>query len=169
MELPKKEKPTEIQHEKKELLETQKEELIAHTEQKLLTNQKVDELTNDLKRVMAEFDNYKKRNERERFEFARIANAEIVKQLLNVLDELEITMQHVKDKGVEMVYANLVAILKSNGLVEMNDKKFDPYKHEAIKQVEENEEGRIVETIKKGYILNGVVLRHALVIVSKKK
>ncbi|MFH2106693.1 MAG: nucleotide exchange factor GrpE [Candidatus Micrarchaeota archaeon] len=169
MELPKKEKPTEIANEKKELLEKQKEELIEHKEQKLLSNKKVDELTNDLKRVMAEFDNYKKRSEKEKFEFARIANAEIIKQLLNVLDELEITMQHVKDKGVEMVYANLVAILKANGLVEMNDKKFDPYKHEAIKQVEGDDEGKIIETIKKGYTLNGVVLRHALVIVSKKK
>ena len=171
MELPKKEKQEELPANKKEeLLDTPKEEeKIWHEERKLLPHQKIDELTNDLKRVQAEFQNYKKRVDKEREEMTKIATANIIRQLLTIIDELEIALQHVKDKGIEMVYANLLSLLKSYGLREMENKTFDPYKHEAVKQIEGEEDGKIVEVLKKGYMLNDMVLRHALVVVSKKR
>ena len=55
------------------------------------------------------------------------------------------------------------------GLREMENKTFDPYKHEAVKQIDGEEDGKIVEVLKKGYMLNDMVLRHALVVVSKKR
>ena len=128
--------------------------------------EKIDELTNDLKRVQAEFENYKKRVEKEKQEFIKLSNALLIKQLLDVLDEMETTSKHVKDKGLEMVYENFIKVLKSQGLEEMKYEKFDPLKHEAIKQAE-GQEGKIIEVVKKGYMINGVVLRHALVIVGK--
>ncbi len=170
MELPKKEKQDELPHKKEELLaEPKEEEKIEHKEDKLLPHKKIDELTNDLKRVHAEFQNYKKRVDKEREEITKIATANIIRQLLTIVDELEIALQHVKDKGIEMVYANLLSLLKSYGLREMENKTFDPYKHEAVKQIDGEEDGKIVEILKKGYMLNDMVLRHALVVVSKKR
>lgn len=155
----------------KEMFEKPREqEKISHQEQKLLEHKKqVEELTNDLKRLQAEFENYKRRVEKEKEEMKKQANAEIIKSLLIIVDELEIAIQHVKDKGIEMIHSNLILTLKTYGLHEMNDKKFDPYKHEAIKQVDDAEDGKIVEVLKKGYVLNNSVIRPALVVVSRKK
>ena len=153
-----------------EMLEKPKEEKrVSHEEPKLLNDQKMNELTNDLKRLQAEFQNYKRRVDREKEDMITFANANLITQLLVVVDEFEIALQHVKDKGIEMVYINFLSLLRANGLKEMNDEKFDPYRHEAVKQVEGDEDGRIVEILKKGYVLNGNVIRHALVVVSKKR
>lgn len=79
---------------------------------------------------------------------------------------MELAVEHSDDKGVKMVYMNLMSTLGKQGLEEMDSlgKAFDPYYHDALKQ-EDGEEGKILEIVQKGYLFKGKVLRHAKVIV----
>ena len=96
------------------------------------------------------------------------ANAELLSKLLPVVDELELAVEHSDDKGVKMVYMNLMSTLGKQGLEEMDSlgKQFDPYYHDALKQ-EDGEEGKVLEIVQKGYLFKGNVLRHAKVVVGK--
>jgi len=133
-----------------------------------------------LLRLQAEFDNTRKRLEKEKQEFAKFANEGIILELLNVLDDLERTValeESSKDvavflKGVEMILAKLYEMLKEYGVkpIEAQGKVFDPHLHEALMQVENNDlpEHTVVEELQKGYVLNDRVIRTAKVKVSKK-
>lgn len=125
-----------------------------------------------LVRLAAEFDNYKKRVAKEIEGSKNVGKAEAISRILPSLDELELAMAAMnsdgKDRGIKLVYSNLVNALKSLGLKEIEvDGKFDPYKHEIMlaKASKENE-GTILEVVRKGYTLNGIMLRPASVIVS---
>jgi len=127
---------------------------------------KMKELEDKLLRLHAEFENFRKRNAKEQDGLAERANAELLSKLLPVVDEMEIAVKHTDDKGVKMVYMNLMSTLGKQGLEEMDSlgKQFDPYYHDALKQ-EDGEEGKILEIVQKGYLFKGKVLRHAKVIV----
>ena len=132
-------------------------------------------------RLQADFENTRKRIEREKQDFLKFANESIIVELLNVLDDLERTVdlapsQH-QDlpaflKGVEMILAHLYDMLKEYGVVpiETEGKIFDPHYHEALMQAENKDlpEHTIVEELQKGYLLNDKVIRTAKVKVSKK-
>ena len=138
---------------------------------------KIKELTDTLQRVQAEFENYKKRCERDSSEFVKIANAELIKKLLPTLDDFELALKNcrAKDdfyKGIELIYSHLIEALQSQGLkhIEAVGKKFDPYFHEALLTEEsDQEENIILEEMQKGYLLNDKVIRHTKVKVSKNK
>jgi len=133
----------------------------------------------DLRRLQAEFDNYRKRTMRE--QTARMASASqaLVARLLPVLDNFELAVSHAEQsrdfdrmlKGVEMVFGELREMLSSEGLVsiEAEGKPFDPERHEAVVAVEQDgaEPGTVVDVIRKGYELNGRVLRPAMVKVAR--
>jgi molecular chaperone GrpE len=131
-------------------------------------------------RLQAEFDNTRKRLEREKQEFVKFANEGIVISLLNILDDLERTVQLAEDKhqdleaflkGVEMILAHLYEMLKEHGVspIEAKGKIFDPNYHEALMQVESDvPENTIVEELQKGYLLNDRVIRTSKVKVAKK-
>ena len=133
----------------------------------------------DLRRLQAEFDNYRKRTMRE--QTARIASASqaLVAKLLPVLDNFELAVSHAEQsrefdrmlKGVEMVFGELREVLSSEGLVsiEAEGKPFDPERHEAVVAVEQEgaEPGTVVDVIRKGYEFNGRVLRPAMVKVAR--
>jgi molecular chaperone GrpE len=133
----------------------------------------------DLRRLQAEFDNYRKRTMRE--QTARIASASqaLVSRLLPVLDNFELAVSHAEQsrdfdrmlKGVEMVFGELNDVLAGEGLVpiEASGKPFDPERHEAVVAVEEDgvEAGTVVDVIRKGYEFNGRVLRPAMVKVAR--
>jgi molecular chaperone GrpE len=133
----------------------------------------------DLRRLQAEFDNYRKRTMRE--QSARIASASqsLVSRLLPVLDNFELAVSHAEQsrdfdrmlKGVEMVFGELQDLLSGEGLVaiEAEGKPFDPERHEAVVAVEEEgvEAGTVVDVIRKGYEFNGRVLRPAMVKVAR--
>jgi len=142
------------------------------------SSQKIKELENRLIRLQADFENHIKRSEKRNAETADLARADLILDLLPVLDQFELAIHHKKQKedagnedfrkGVEMIYKNLVTALKKAGLEEMkNYDRFDPYFHEAIK-IEEGEDGKILNVVQKGYIFKGRVLRHAKVIVGRK-
>lgn len=133
-----------------------------------------------LLRVQADFDNYKKRLEKERIEFVKFANEEIIIEILKILDDFERAVEAGKRKhdfdilykGVEMIWKDLKGFLKQKGLeeIEAKGKPFNPHEHEAMMQEEtgDHPEDYVVEEFQKGYILNGRVIRPSKVKVSKK-
>jgi len=134
------------------------------------------ELTETLQRTQAEFENYKKRVDKEKVEFVKYAKAELIQRLLSTIDTFEIALKSTKDnekfvKGMDMVYAQLMSLLHSEGLkpIESLGKKFDPYLHEVmLKEKSDKDDGIVLEELQKGYILNDKVLRHSKVKVSEK-
>ncbi len=133
-------------------------------------------------RLCAEFDNARKRMEREKFEFVKYANEALLADFLNILDDLERSVEAAKAnhqdyaaflKGVEMVMAHIYDMLKKNNVkpIEAKGKKFDPHVHEAMMQVEseEHEDDDIVEEFQKGYMIGDRVVRTSKVKVARAK
>ncbi|MFQ5864693.1 MAG: nucleotide exchange factor GrpE [bacterium] len=137
------------------------------------------ELRDQLLRKAAEFDNYRKRTEKEFSQFIANCNAELITELLPIVDDLERSIQSTGNsdeyeelcKGIELIYKNLMKILEKRGVkpIEAVGQSFDPEKHDALLQVDSNDHpsGTIVEEHLKGYMMNDRVLRHSQVLVSK--
>jgi molecular chaperone GrpE len=123
-----------------------------------------------LMRCRADLDNVMKRSVREKEDNVKYASEKLVSKLLHVLDSLEVAAKH--DEGSKMLYMQLLDILSGEGLmpIEAKGMKFDPYRHEALFQVETEvlEEGNVVEEIQKGYIFNTHVIRFSKVAVAKR-
>ena len=135
-----------------------------------------DERLDDLKRVAAEFDNYRKRVARDQQSLAARAHERLVKELLPVLDDLERALEaaaeHQEAKledGVRLVHRELQEALSKEGLEEIETNgHFDPHVHEALlSQPSDRDEGAILEVLQKGYRLGDRVLRPARVVVSQ--
>jgi molecular chaperone GrpE len=135
---------------------------------------RIAELKDLLLRKAAEFDNYRKRVERERGEFTRYATADIVKDILPVLDNLERALSvDAGDgagefvKGIELIHRQLLDTLERNGLEPINAVgcEFDPHVHEAVVHEPSagHAEGEVIEELQRGYKLGGRVLRPAKV------
>ena len=126
---------------------------------------------------MAEFQNYKKRVAKEKQDIQTFANEKIVKELLEVLDNFERSLQHSDDidenyvKGMEMIFQQLRKALEDAGLSEIDalGTDFDPTLHNAVMQEdsEEYESGKVSKVLQKGYKLNDKVIRAAMVAVVK--
>jgi molecular chaperone GrpE len=133
----------------------------------------------DLRRLQADFDNYRKRTMREQTARAASASQALVARLLPVLDNFELAVSSAERsrdfdrmlKGVEMVFGELREVLEGEGLVkiEAEGKPFDPERHEAVVAVEQEdtEPGMVVDIVRAGYELRGKVLRPAMVKVAK--
>lgn len=129
-------------------------------------------------RAEADFINYKRRSEQERAEMAGSANANLIADLLPVLDDLERALENASDdfdgptwvEGVRLIYRKLKAVLEDRGLLEIEaeGKEFDPNLHEAVMCVE-GEEGKVCEEIQKGYKLGDRLLRPSRVKVGKEQ
>jgi len=130
-------------------------------------------------RCQAEFENYKKRQERDRVEFCRYANEGIIKELLPTLDNLERAITHSRNgnatesllEGVELTLNGLMDALQRQGLkrIEAVGEKFDPNFHEAVMTEENNEvaDMTVLSEVLKGYLLHDRVIRPSMVVVSK--
>jgi molecular chaperone GrpE len=155
----------------------QAEKAIAELEERLaLLERERDEVIDDLKRVAADFDNYRKRVARDQEALVVRAHERLVKELLPVLDDLERALvaaeEHEEAKledGVRLVHRELRDALSKEGLVEIEtDGAFDPHVHEALlTQPSEADDGAILQVIQKGYRLGDRVLRPARVVVAQ--
>jgi molecular chaperone GrpE len=135
-----------------------------------------EELKERTLRLAAEFDNYKKRSASDVANAKNVGKAEMLKRMLPVLDEFELAMissaksqDENLSKGVKMVYANMMDALRAEGLSELEPNgKYDPYTDEIIMARETDKEpGTVLEVLKKGYKMNGILVRPASVIISK--
>ncbi len=136
----------------------------------------LEEYTNTLKRLQAEFENYSKRVERERQEYALYASEKLVLKLLGVLDSFEQALKNTGDdahsKGVRMIFDQFRKVLESEGLQRLDvlNKEFNVDEHEALLVKDsEKPDNIIIEEIQPGYKLKNRVVRHARVVISKSK
>ena len=140
-----------------------------------LQKQDIEEKEDRIKRLMAEFENFKKRSDKERTGLYSSVMGDVIMSLLPVLDNLEKAVKaETKDEqyksGIEMVLTQFKDVLKTNGVVEIETvgKKFDPSLHEAVSLVQDENLGEkeIKEEFRKGYMIGDRVLRHSLVVVA---
>ncbi len=131
-------------------------------------------------RLFAEFDNYKRRNAKERIELIQTAGKDVITSLLDVLDDCDRAEKQISNsndidqvkQGIQLVFNKLRNTLQAKGLKAMDslDSEFDVEKHEAITDVdviEKSKKGKVVDEIVKGYYLNGKLIRFAKVVVGK--
>ena len=132
----------------------------------------------DYIRLMAEFDNFRRRTSQEKLELVSMASTDTIKGMLPVLDDCERALAVLKDsddsnaakEGTELIYHKLMAYLQSKGLavIEAKDQTFDTDLHEAVAQFpvqEEEKKGKVFDVVQTGYTLNGKVIRFAKVVV----
>ena len=171
------------QEEKKGFLKKDKKdkskEQIAELEKKVAEMEaKAAKDKDDYIRLMAEFDNYRRRTAQEKLEIVSMASVETIKGLLPVLDDCERALQVLKDsddsdaakEGTELIYNKLMNYLKSKGLavIDALGQPFDTDLHEAVAQFpvqEEEKKGKVFDVVQTGYTLNGKVIRFAKVVV----
>ena len=151
---------------------SQLEETLARTEETIAKDK------DDYLRLMAEFDNYRRRTSQEKLELVSMASTETIKGLLPVLDDCERALKVLLEsndsdaakEGTELIYSKLMGYLKTKGLavIEAQDKDFDTDLHEAVAQFpvqEEEKKGKVFDVVQTGYTLNGKVIRFAKVVV----
>ena len=174
---------TQQKEEKKEkksfLKKDAKKEKTAELEKKIeeLEN-KVAKDKDDYIRLMAEFDNFRRRTAQEKLELVSMASTDTIKGLLPVLDDCERALKVLLEsddsdaakEGTELIYHKLMSYLQSKGLavIEAMGKEFDTDQHEAVAQFpvpEEDKKGKVFDVVQTGYTLNGKVIRFAKVVV----
>ena len=118
-------------------------------------------------RLQAEFANYEKRTKKEQQCVLNNANADLISQLLEVLDNFELSLKHNEEEGVRLIYEDLKRVLEKQGLKIINvDCKFDPKFHEALMHEKTGERGAILQELQRGYLLNDKLLRASKVKIS---
>ena len=134
--------------------------------------QQVEDLTDRLKRSMAEFDNYRKRTEKEKSSMYIIGAREIIEKILPVVDNFERGLAQAPEgdafaDGMQMIYKQLLTTLEGLGVeaIETVGKEFNPDFHNAVMHVEDENAGEnmVVEELQKGYTYKGFVVRHSMV------
>lgn len=132
---------------------------------------KAEEYKSKYLRALADYQNFEKRVADQRIELVKGANQELILKLLGFLDNLEKAEAFVKDPNLKLVKESFYKTLESTGLkeIDMIGREFDPYTAEVIDLVEGDKDNIVTEVLRKGYELNGKVIRIAQVKVSKKK
>jgi len=133
-------------------------------------------------RLYAEFDNARKRMDRDKLEFIKYANEGLIVEFLEILDNLQRTVDAAKEKhqdydaflkGIEMVMGHIFKMLENNGVkpIDTKGKMFDPHCHEVLmmEESDKHDEGAILEEFQKGYTLQEKVVRTAKVKLAKQK
>ena len=128
-------------------------------------------------RLMADFQNYKKRSEKEKADIYAFANEKIILELLDVIDNYERALSHqgeegsVLQEGMAMIYKQFKGVLEKNGVVEIEalGQDFDPSLHNAVmtESTPEYQHGKVSFVLQKGYLLNSKVIRHTMVKVAE--
>ena len=168
-----------MSEEKNENLEENKieneEKEVIKTDELSKTKQELEETTDRLKRIMAEFENYKKRSSKERESLYNSLLADIISSFLPIIDNLEKaasakTEDEGYKQGVELVLKQFMDTFKSLGVetIETVGKTFDPEIHEAVSSVQDDSLGEkeIKEEFRKGYRIGTKVVRHSMVVVA---
>jgi molecular chaperone GrpE len=159
---------SQIQEKNDEIQE--KEEIITKKDQEIEQNKE------QLLRLQADFENFKKRTEKQLSDHVRYANEQLILKVIDSYEDLERALESGNpddlQEGVELIYHKLKKVLEGEGLEEISaeGEKFDPYKHEAL-MAEVNDDfksGEVIEELCKGYKLNSKVIKYSKVKVCKK-
>ena len=142
---------------------------------KTTKEEQIKELTATVQRVQADFENYKKRTEKETQEYKKYSNEELITRILPIIDNFELALKHnhAQDefaKGIELIYAQLITTLKDEGIkaIKAEGQNFNPEIHEALLQEHSKQEkDKVIEELQKGYTLNDKVIRPTKVKISK--
>ena len=138
-------------------------------------DEQIEELNDKLKRQMAEFDNFRKRTEKEKTQMYDMGAKSIIEKILPVIDNFERGLQGVPEeekdapfvKGVEMVYKQMLTAFDEMGVkpIDAVGKEFDPNLHNAVMAVDDDslESGTVAEEMQKGYMYKESVVRHSMV------
>ena len=160
-------------HEEKKTIDTQetKQEIKQDPQE-----EKIKELIHDLQRLQAEFENYKKRVQRDQALFAQYACEGMIVKLLPILDHFELAIKQKRQdddfsKGIELIYAQFIDILEKEGVKKIDAQgKYNPHFHEPLLQEQsEKEKSTILEILQSGYMLGEKVIRPAKVKISAGK
>ena len=161
----------------KENKETSEKEEKASEKKKDPKDEKIDELNDKLKRSMAEFDNYRKRTDKEKSAMYEIGAKDVIEKILPIVDNFERGLNSIPEDakgsafadGMEKIYKQFVKTLDDMGVkpIEAVGKPFDPNFHNAVMQVEndELEPGTVAQELLKGYMYRDTVVRHSMVAV----
>ncbi|MBP7508141.1 MAG: nucleotide exchange factor GrpE [Prolixibacteraceae bacterium] len=175
--------------EKKDTLEHNEEEEKTHAKKNIkdISDKKIEELqaiieqrNDQLLRLHAEFDNYRKRTLKEKMELTKSASEGLLVNILPVLDDFERALKSMEEAteidpvkdGINLIYKRFNEFVKSNGVKEIEaiEKEFDTDLHEAITKIpspSEELKGKVVDVIQKGYLLNDKVIRFAKVVIGE--
>ena len=143
-------------------------------------NEEIQEQKDKYLRLMAEFENYKRRTSKERLELIQTAGKDIIVSLLDVLDDMDRAEKQLNNssdieqikEGIKLVFNKLRTSLQQKGLKAMDSvqQDFDVEKHEAITEIPSptpDHTGKVLDEVQKGYYLNDKIIRHAKVVVGK--
>ena len=156
----------------KENKETSEKEEKASEKKKDPKDEKIDELNDKLKRSMAEFDNYRKRTDKEKSAMYEIGAKDVIEKILPIVDNFERGLAQAQEgdafaDGMKMIYKQLTTTLDELGVkpIEAVGKEFNPDFHNAVMHVEDEEVGEniVVEEFQKGYTYKDFVVRHSMV------
>lgn len=167
--------PENIKEELKNAINTQKE-AIKHDESKSKDESK--ELIEQLQRIQAEFENYKKRTEKEKQDIFQLGKASVLLKALDIMDNFERAIESLKtmekkedvQKGIEMIFHQMHKFLEEEGIksIKAEGNKFDPYMHEVMKVENSDNDNTVMKELQKGYMLNNKVIRTSKVVLSRK-
>jgi len=161
--------------------EAEIEELVGNIEKETdKTRAELDEVKDKYLRLVAEFDNFRRRNAKERIELIQTAGRDTIESLLVVLDDMDRATLQIEQtphaeklkEGVSLVFNKLRTILQQKGLrpMDCSNKEFDPDLHDAITEIpapNEDMKGKIIDVVAPGYYLNDKLIRHAKVVIGK--
>lgn len=138
--------------------------------EKKVENEGLQNLENQLKRALADYQNLEKRITEEKSSWIKTANKDLLLKLLPVLDNLFLARMHIQDEGLNLSIQKFLDILKEEGVerVDSTGRDFDPEMMECV-SVQEGEENKVLEEIRAGFIINDRVLRPAQVVVGSAK
>lgn len=168
-------KETEESQDTKDTESKEKKKFFANKEKKDKKDEKIEELTDRLTRQMAEFDNFRKRTEREKSQMYEIGAKDIIEKILPVIDNFERGLAAVPEEskedpfveGMEKIYKQIMTTLEGVGVkpIEAVGQEFNPDFHNAVMHVEDEEAGEniITEEFQKGYMYHDSVVRHSMV------
>ena len=168
-------KETEESQDTKDTESKEKKKFFAKKEKKDKKDEKIEELTDRLTRQMAEFDNFRKRTEREKSQMYEIGAKDIIAKILPVIDNFERGLAAVPEEskedpfveGMEKIYKQIMTTLEGVGVkpIEAVGQEFNPDFHNAVMHVEDEEAGEniITEEFQKGYMYHDSVVRHSMV------
>ncbi|HLW06447.1 MAG TPA: nucleotide exchange factor GrpE [Marinilabiliaceae bacterium] len=179
----KKEEATNLEAKPEDVVEEEREET-TEDEQPELTiedlENKIDELNDKHLRLIAEYDNYRKRTLKEKIELSKVVSEKFFLNILPVVDDFDRALQHLNDakdleaikEGILLIYNKFLNFMTQNGVteIETHEKEFDLDFHEAVTKSpapSEEMKGKIIDCVQKGYMLDGKVIRFPKVVVGE--